>query len=80
MQSLSGSSPNQQQRSTSKIIIHEDYNKIHNDNDIALVQLSSPVTFNNYVMPVCLAANGSSFPGGTNVWITGWGKITSAGE
>ncbi|XP_053533028.1 uncharacterized protein LOC108277243 [Ictalurus punctatus] len=78
MQSLEGTNVNLQERSTSNIIIHQGYDQNTNDNDIALVQLSSSVTFNDYVMPVCLAASSSSFPGGTNVWVTGWGRIGSS--
>ncbi|XP_035599093.1 polyserase-2-like isoform X4 [Oncorhynchus keta] len=42
-----------------------------------LLQLSSPVTFTNYIRPVCLAAPGSSFHAGTTSWVTGWGTIRS---
>ncbi|KAB5553821.1 hypothetical protein PHYPO_G00043120 [Pangasianodon hypophthalmus] len=78
MESLEGTNPNMQKTGTSSIINHQEYNSETNDNDIALVQLSSSVNFTNYVMPVCLAASNSSFPGGTNVWVTGWGKIASS--
>ncbi|XP_026997409.1 serine protease 27-like [Tachysurus fulvidraco] len=75
---VQGTNPNIQQRNASKIINHEGYNyNITLYNDIALVQLSSSVTFNNYIMPVCLAASKSSFPGGTEVWITGYGQVAS---
>ncbi|KAM9457779.1 chymotrypsin-like protease CTRL-1 [Clarias gariepinus] len=74
---LQGTSTNIQQRGASKIIIHPNFNSTIIDNDIALVQLSSVVTFNEYVLPVCLAASSSSFSGGINVWITGWGRIAT---
>ncbi|XP_026994999.1 chymotrypsinogen A-like [Tachysurus fulvidraco] len=60
-----------------KLIIHEGYNDTTVVNDIALVQLSSSVQFNDYFRPVCLAASNSSFPSGTNVWATGWGRINN---
>ncbi|XP_026994987.2 chymotrypsinogen A-like [Tachysurus fulvidraco] len=60
-----------------KLIIHEGYNDDTLVNDIALVQLSSSVQFNDYFRPVCLAASTSSFPTGTNVWATGWGRISN---
>ncbi|XP_060758400.1 uncharacterized protein LOC132869062 [Neoarius graeffei] len=77
MESLEGTNPNMQKKTVLKIINHENYNSTTINNDIALVQLSSSVTFNNYVMPVCLAASNSLFPGGSNVWVTGWGRISS---
>ncbi|XP_030592409.1 prostasin-like [Archocentrus centrarchus] len=66
---------NEVSRPVSKIIIHPNYNSKTFDNDIALLQLSSTVQFNNYIRPVCLAAQGSNFPAGTTAWLTGWGNI-----
>ncbi|XP_038594133.1 tryptase-like [Micropterus salmoides] len=62
-------------RTVSQIIKHPNYNKIPNDNDIALLKLSSPVNFTDYIRPVCLAAAGSVFNAGTTCWVTGWGDI-----
>ncbi|XP_034567393.1 mucin-2-like [Notolabrus celidotus] len=75
LQSLEGSNPNAVTRTVSQIIIHPDYNNGTNENDISLLKLSSPVTFNNFILPVCLAEPGSSFFSGTNSWVTGWGSI-----
>ncbi|KAK3553112.1 hypothetical protein QTP86_031692, partial [Hemibagrus guttatus] len=76
LEDVQGTNPNKQQRSVSKIINHEDYSESSTVyNDIALVQLSSSVTFNNYIVPVCLSTNSSSFSTGTNVWITGFGRV-----
>ncbi|XDV45073.1 hypothetical protein PO909_013240, partial [Leuciscus waleckii] len=47
-----------------------------NDNDVALLKLSSPVTFTDYIRPVCLAADHSVFNNGTDSWITAWGDIS----
>uniref|UniRef100_A0A672LDG0 Trypsin-like n=1 Tax=Sinocyclocheilus grahami TaxID=75366 RepID=A0A672LDG0_SINGR len=76
-----GLNPNETSRRASQIITHPKYNLIRHDSDIALVQLSSSVTFSDYIRPVCLAAAGSVFGGGTESWITGWGVLKSgAGE
>ncbi|XP_027029918.2 uncharacterized protein LOC113660546 [Tachysurus fulvidraco] len=76
-QTLKGSNPNQVARSVKQMIIHPSYNSATQDNDIALLLLNSSVTFTNYIRPVCLAGQGSSFPDGTTCWITGWGSIAS---
>ncbi|XP_046721882.1 tryptase-like isoform X2 [Silurus meridionalis] len=77
MQNLDGSNPNMQTKSVTEIFINQQFNTVSQNNDIALVRLSSPVKINDYVRPVCLATNNSSFPAGTNVWVTGFGQISS---
>uniref|UniRef100_A0A669CUZ1 Peptidase S1 domain-containing protein n=1 Tax=Oreochromis niloticus TaxID=8128 RepID=A0A669CUZ1_ORENI len=76
-QSLQGSNPNAVSRTVTKIIPHPNYNSTSFNNDICLLQLSSPVTFNNYISPVCLAASDSTFYSGVNSWVTGWESILS---
>lgn len=66
-------------RSVSTIILHPDYDSDTNDNDIALLRLSSPVTFTDYIRPVCLAASDSVFNNGTDSWVTGWGAVDEGG-
>lgn len=80
MGNLEGPYLNRQQRGVSRVIIHPYFNSINNNNDIALLELTFPVVFNNYVMPVCLAAANSDFPPKTDVWVTGWGDIRFGGE
>uniref|UniRef100_A0A668UX66 Peptidase S1 domain-containing protein n=1 Tax=Oreochromis aureus TaxID=47969 RepID=A0A668UX66_OREAU len=74
-QSLEGSNPNAVSRTVTKIINHPNYNSVTNNNDICLLQLSSPVNFTSYISPVCLAASDSTFYSGVNSWVTGWGTI-----
>uniref|UniRef100_A0A3P9HSC4 Peptidase S1 domain-containing protein n=1 Tax=Oryzias latipes TaxID=8090 RepID=A0A3P9HSC4_ORYLA len=72
--------PNSVSRTVSQIIVHENYNKQTQDNDVSLLKLASPVTFNDYISPVCLAEQGSNFPSGTTVWVTGFGTLSSGGS
>ncbi|KAK9534511.1 hypothetical protein VZT92_006952 [Zoarces viviparus] len=74
-QNQQSSNPNEVQRTVTQIINHPGYNSETNNNDISLLKLSSPVTFTKYILPVCLAAPGSSFHSGTDSWVTGWGSI-----
>uniref|UniRef100_A0A8C9XCD6 Si:ch73-182e20.4 n=1 Tax=Sander lucioperca TaxID=283035 RepID=A0A8C9XCD6_SANLU len=74
-QNLQGNNPNEVSRTVARIIFHPNYDRNTNNNDIALLRLSSPVTFTAYIRPVCLAASDSVFNSGTNSWITGWGAL-----
>ncbi|XP_030264608.1 serine protease 27-like [Sparus aurata] len=73
--SLQTTSPNELILTVSRLVSHPNFNSRTFDNDIALVQLSSTVTFTNYIRPVCLAADRSVFNSGSSCWVTGWGNI-----
>uniref|UniRef100_A0A3B3XRH2 Peptidase S1 domain-containing protein n=1 Tax=Poecilia mexicana TaxID=48701 RepID=A0A3B3XRH2_9TELE len=77
LQSLTGTNPNKVTRTVAQVIRHPSFSISTLDNDIALIKLSSAVTFNNYISPVCLAAADSTFYSGVNSWVTGWGNIGS---
>lgn len=54
------------------IHLHPDYNHQSHENDVAVIELATPIQFNEHVQPVCLACN-ESLPAGTLVTVTGWG-------
>uniref|UniRef100_A0A671RZ63 Suppressor of tumorigenicity 14 protein homolog n=1 Tax=Sinocyclocheilus anshuiensis TaxID=1608454 RepID=A0A671RZ63_9TELE len=58
-----------------RIISHPLYDHLSYDNDIALMELDSPVTLSQNIWPVCLPEATHDFPAGKSVWITGWGKL-----
>lgn len=62
-----------------QIIPHPNYNEYTFDNDIALMELDSPVTYSDYIRPICLPASQHDFPTGNTVWITGWGATREGG-
>ncbi|XP_064425663.1 transmembrane protease serine 9-like [Latimeria chalumnae] len=62
-------------RRVAQIIVHENYTNELYSNDIALLQLSSNVTYTDYILPICLPASSVHFPEGYKCWITGWGDI-----
>uniref|UniRef100_A0A3Q3E9U4 Peptidase S1 domain-containing protein n=1 Tax=Hippocampus comes TaxID=109280 RepID=A0A3Q3E9U4_HIPCM len=75
LQNLKGNNSNKVSRNVHTIILHPGFDIFSLDNDIALLRLSSPVTFSDYIRPVCLAANSSVFNNGTRSWVTGWGTV-----
>uniref|UniRef100_A0A671YDW1 Peptidase S1 domain-containing protein n=1 Tax=Sparus aurata TaxID=8175 RepID=A0A671YDW1_SPAAU len=71
----SGPNGHEVNRTLSQIIVHPDYNNTLLNNDIALMKLSRPVFFTDYIRPVCLASNNSQFYSSTSCWTTGWGNL-----
>uniref|UniRef100_A0A8C2VYF1 Serine protease 52-like n=1 Tax=Chinchilla lanigera TaxID=34839 RepID=A0A8C2VYF1_CHILA len=58
-----------------KLIIHPEYDSGIYDNDIALLLLKSPLTWDSTTVPICLTEV-TSEKAWTTCWVTGWG-ITS---
>ncbi|XP_077332658.1 chymotrypsin-like elastase family member 2A isoform X3 [Lithobates pipiens] len=65
--------------SIKSIVIHENYISGIVFNDIALIELSSPVYFTQYIQPVCLADNLTAVPDNSSCYVTGWGTLTDGG-
>jgi len=76
-QTQEGANANEVSRAVSSIIKHPKYDSRSNDNDITLLKLDSPVNFNQFISPVCLASSNSLFFNKTSSWVTGWGAIGS---
>jgi len=61
-----------------QVVRHPSYNPRTFENDVALLKLSQPAQFNQYVQPVCLPS--SEVQPGTQCVLTGWGKIRHPGQ
>ncbi|XP_037754669.1 serine protease 27-like [Chelonia mydas] len=58
-----------------RIVVHPNYNQNTFFADIALVQLTEPVTFTDTIRPIALPGPSTPFPAGEKCWVTGWGRI-----
>ncbi|XP_024136443.1 suppressor of tumorigenicity 14 protein isoform X1 [Oryzias melastigma] len=63
-----------------RILLHPQYDQFTSDYDIALLELSAPVFFNDLVQPVCVPASSHTFTTGTSCYVTGWGVLMEDGE
>ncbi|XP_040296140.1 transmembrane protease serine 9-like [Bufo bufo] len=71
---LQTTSPHQVESTVQNITVNALYKGAGSSGDISLIRLSSPVTYTEYILPVCVPAASMSFPDGTNCWVTGWGN------
>ncbi|MGH0114572.1 UNVERIFIED_CONTAM: hypothetical protein FKN15_022045 [Acipenser sinensis] len=55
------------------VITHPEWNPYTINNDISLVKLTAPVSFNARVAPVCLPSASDDFQGGSLCVTSGWG-------
>ncbi|XP_063923858.1 chymotrypsin BI-like isoform X2 [Zophobas morio] len=74
---LSGDDSNRVVQSTEQFVQHEDYNQFTLDNDVAVIPLPSPVSFNDNIQPIALAE--SALDADTVVTVSGWGLTSGDG-
>nr|XP_033799967.1 serine protease 27-like [Geotrypetes seraphini] len=59
-----------------QIIININYTgAVDSSGDVALLELKTPITLTDYIIPVCLPAPSVLLSTGMTCWVTGWGFI-----
>ncbi|XP_062874974.1 serine protease 27 isoform X2 [Trichomycterus rosablanca] len=71
---LNGNNQFETSSRVSRVVVPDGYSSPQDGKDIALVQLSSPLTWSDRIQPVCLADAQLQFYGGTMCYVTGWGN------
>lgn len=66
------------ERGAKKKIVHPHYNFFTYENDLALVQLEEPITFQPHISPICLPKGDMELVG-KNTTVTGWGRLSEGG-
>lgn len=73
----------EQVRNVTKILLYERYNHTNKDNDLALLQLQSPIKLGPYVIPICLPPKTGSFSRTLAAirlsTVSGWGRLAQSG-
>ncbi|XP_061765394.1 serine protease 27 [Nerophis ophidion] len=72
---LNGFNPHQSMHRVRYVEIQSGYVEPHSGKDVALVRLVTPLTWSDWIRPVCLPASGTLFPGGMQCFATGWGNV-----
>ncbi|KAL0881590.1 hypothetical protein ABMA27_001419 [Loxostege sticticalis] len=57
------------------VIIHPGYSPTTSDNDIALVRMNHPISFDNHISPICLPLSGSQRAGSVAT-VASWGNYS----
>ncbi|KAL4009675.1 hypothetical protein ACER0C_003527 [Sarotherodon galilaeus] len=70
---LSGPNPNEVNRTVVNITCHPGFNSSTRENDICLLKLSAPVNFTDYIQPICLGSENSTFNNESRSWAIGFG-------
>lgn len=78
---LNREEPNQQRRTVplSGLIWHENYNPQTLVNDVAIIQLPTPVTLNAFVQAISFAEGTNTFAGSPAV-ASGWGRFSAGAQ
>lgn len=77
---LSGTNQFETLREVKRVVVAQGYTTPQEGRDVALVELSSPLTWTTHIQPVCLPDANFLFYGGTMCYVTGWGDTQVGGE
>ncbi|XP_018900398.2 LOW QUALITY PROTEIN: uncharacterized protein [Bemisia tabaci] len=61
-----------------RVIVHRQYDAATFENDIALLELESPITFDAHIVPICMPRDDEDFTGKIAT-VTGWGRLKYGG-
>ena len=77
---LGSASPRALSAPVRRVLLPPDYSEGGGRGDLALLQLSRPVSLSARIQPVCLPEPGARPPLRAPCWVTGWGSLHPGGE
>ncbi|CAH0716954.1 unnamed protein product, partial [Brenthis ino] len=66
-------------RNVRRVIVHRQYDAATFENDLALLELDSPVQFDAHIVPICMPPDEADFTGRVAT-VTGWGRLSYEGK
>lgn len=57
-----------------RVIVHRQYDAATFENDLALLELESPVSYDTHIVPICMPQDSEDFTG-RMATVTGWGRL-----
>uniref|UniRef100_A0A0K8V718 Serine proteinase stubble n=1 Tax=Bactrocera latifrons TaxID=174628 RepID=A0A0K8V718_BACLA len=65
-------------KNVKRVIVHRQYDPATFENDLALLELESPVQFDTHIVPICMPNDLADFTG-RMATVTGWGRLKYGG-
>ncbi|XP_054739259.1 serine protease filzig [Anastrepha obliqua] len=65
-------------KNVKRVIVHRQYDPATFENDLALLELDSPVQFDTHIVPICMPNDHADFTG-RMATVTGWGRLKYGG-
>ncbi|EDW79818.2 uncharacterized protein Dwil_GK17817 [Drosophila willistoni] len=65
-------------KNVKRVIVHRQYDPATFENDLALLEMDSPVQFDTHIVPICMPNDVADFTG-RMATVTGWGRLKYGG-
>ncbi|KAJ2938188.1 hypothetical protein O0L34_g18527 [Tuta absoluta] len=65
-------------RNVRRVIVHRQYDAATFENDLALLELDTPIKFDAHIVPICMPPDETDFTG-RMATVTGWGRLKYGG-
>lgn len=57
-----------------RVIVHRQYDAATFENDIALLELETPISYDSHIVPICMPKDDDDFTGRIAT-VSGWGRL-----
>ncbi|KAL7036248.1 hypothetical protein ACKWTF_008762 [Chironomus riparius] len=65
-------------KNVKRVIVHRQYDAATFENDLAILELESPVRYDSHIVPVCMPPDGTDYTGKVAT-VSGWGRLKYGG-